>query len=122
MPKTITLCGSSRFIDVMAVCAWILERDEQAISLSLHLLPAWYPNVPEHHLAEAEGVAAAMDELHLRKIDLADEIFVVNVDGYIGESTRREIHYAMDHSKKIRWFTHDPVGDRVTGMLTGRPA
>lgn len=49
-----------------------------------------------HHGAEYEGpgVAAALDELHLRKIDLADEVLVINVGGYIGESTRREIAYA----------------------------
>lgn len=40
--KVITICGSSRFVDVMAVCAWLLERDERAITLGLHLLPRWY--------------------------------------------------------------------------------
>lgn len=45
-----------------------------------------------------------LDELHLRKIDLADEIFVLNVGGYIGESTSREIAYAKKMGKKIRWL------------------
>jgi hypothetical protein len=45
-----------------------------------------------------------LDELHLRKIDLADEIFVLNVDGYVGESTRREIEYAKQQGKQIRWL------------------
>src|ERR1700690_913647 len=106
-PKIITLCGSSRFVDIMAVCAWLLERDESAIAMSLHLLPHWYPNCPDHHLAEAEGVALAMDELHLRKIDLCDEIFVVNVGDYVGSSTLNEIKYAQDLNKPIRWYTHD---------------
>ena len=42
--------------------------------------------------------------MHLRKIDLADEIFVINVGGYIGESTRREIEYAEDTGKKINYL------------------
>jgi hypothetical protein len=45
-----------------------------------------------------------LDELHKRKIDLADEIFVVNVGGYIGESTRSEIAYAMIHGKVIKYL------------------
>lgn len=72
-PKIVVLCGSSRFVQYMAVCAWIIERDEKAIALGLHLLPAWYPNIPDHHLAEHEGCAAEMDELHLRKVDLAKD-------------------------------------------------
>lgn len=120
-PKIIVLCGSSRFCDVMAVCAWILERDEKAISMGLHLLPNWYSteHIP-HHLAEHEGVADEMDELHLRKIDLADEIFVVNYDDYIGESTTNEINYAEKHGKVIRWFTHDPVGECVQIIINER--
>ena len=51
--KIITLCGSSRFVDVMAVCSWLIERDEQAIALTLHLLPVWYAgDLPDDHLAE----------------------------------------------------------------------
>ena len=45
-----------------------------------------------------------LDDMHLRKIDLADEIFVINVGGYIGESTRREIAYAEKTGKKVRYL------------------
>ncbi len=92
-PKVVVLCGSSRFVEEMAVCQWILERDELAITMGLNLLPWWYGG-PEDHLAEAEGCAEQMDELHLRKIDLADEIFVVDGKFYIGSSTANEIDYA----------------------------
>lgn len=50
-----------------------------------------------------------LDELHLRKIDLADEILVLNVGGYIGQSTAREIAYAIDHNKPIRWLEDQHV-------------
>lgn len=117
-PKVVVLCGSSRFVDMMAVCAWLIEREENAISMGLHLLPEWYcrGEIPDH-LAEHEGVAQAMDALHLRKIDMADEIFVVNYDDYIGESTTNEIKYAKSKGKNIRWYTHDPIGDQAFGLL-----
>jgi hypothetical protein len=117
-PKIVVLCGSSRFVDIMAVCAWIIERDEKAIAMALHLLPIWYSaDVPDDHLAEHEGVAAAMDELHLRKIDLATEIFVVNRGDYIGISTRREIEHAIALRKPVRWYTSDAVGREAEGRI-----
>ena len=50
------------------------------------------------------GTKEMLDDMHLRKIDLADEIFVINVGGYIGESTRREIEYAEDTGKNINYL------------------
>lgn len=117
-PKIVTLCGSSKFCDIMAVCAWFIERDEQAIAMGLHLLPQWYPDCPDHHLAEHEGVASAMDELHFRKIDLSDEIFVVNYGDYIGDSTANEIKYARENNKKIRWFSCDSIGGKVMNLIS----
>jgi len=102
-PKIICLCGSSRFIESFAVLSWEFEK-EGAICLGLHLLPASYPTHVPDHIAEAEGVSAKMDELHLRKIDLADEIFVINVNGYIGKSTAREIAYAQKLGKTIKYL------------------
>lgn len=116
-PERVVICGSSRFIDLMAVAAWLIERDEGKIVMGLHLLPAWYPDVPAHHLAEAEGVAAAMDALHLRKIDLADEVFVVNKDGYIGSSTTNEIAYATSRGLPIRYYDRDKIGALVEQLL-----
>lgn len=60
----------------------------------------------EHHGAEALGeeVAARLDELHLRKIDLADRVFILNVGGYIGGSTRRELAYAIAHGKPVAFL------------------
>lgn len=117
-PKIVVLCGSSRFVDAMAVCAWLIERDEKAITMGLHLLPEWYsPDMPSDHLAEHEGVAGEMDKLHLRKIDLADEVFVVNCGDYIGESTLAEIAYTQELGKPIRWFMSDPVGRAVDNLM-----
>lgn len=107
-PKVVCLCGSSRFVDQMAVKAWELEK-EGVIVLGIHLLPQWYEGVHAHHQAEAEGVRKHMDELHLRKIDMADEVFIFNRDGYIGDSTRNEIEYAGKRGKVIRFLEeHSP--------------
>ena len=52
-----------------------------------------------------EGTKEMLDDMHLQKIDLADEIFVINPGGYIGESTRKEIAYAERTGKKVRYLT-----------------
>ena len=44
-----------------------------------------------------------LDDMHKRNIDMADSIYVINVGGYIGESTRSEIEYAQNHGKKISY-------------------
>ncbi|MCI7083592.1 MAG: hypothetical protein MR938_02700 [Tenericutes bacterium] len=45
-----------------------------------------------------------LDDMHKRKIDMSDEIFVINVGGYIGESTKSEIEYAKKHNKKVNYL------------------
>jgi hypothetical protein len=117
-PKVVVFCGSSRFVDRMAVAQWLVERDEQAIGMGLHLLPGWYSaeSIPDH-LAEHEGVAEAMDALHMRKIDMCDEIFVINYRDYLGNSTRNEIEYAKNKGKHIRWYTSDPIGREVDRLI-----
>lgn len=114
-PKIITLCGSSRFCCEMAVLAWEFEKGGM-VALGLHLLPEWYCEekgmVPDehgriHHIGEQEGVEDQMDALHFKKIEMADSIYVVNINGYIGESTAREIAYAEHLGKPISYY-QDP--------------
>lgn len=54
---------------------------------------------------EVAQVKADLDALHLRKIDLADEVLVLDVDGYIGQSTSREIAYAQRNGKRVRYLS-----------------
>lgn len=51
-----------------------------------------------------EGTKEMLDDMHKRKIDMADYIFVVNVDGYIGQSTRSEIEYAESLGKRVEYL------------------
>ena len=107
-PKIICFCGSSKFVGEMAVLMWEFEKLGN-ICVGLHLMPNGYGEAKGHgknyhHLAELEGIAEQMDALHRRKIDLADEIFIVNLNGYIGESTRNEIEYAEKLKKPIKYL------------------
>ena len=54
------------------------------------------------------GTKEMLDDMHKRKIDMADEIFIINVGGYIGSSTRSEIEYAKENGKPIIYLEPDP--------------
>lgn len=99
--KIVTLCGSTRFKEQFMEAQKRLTL-EGCIVISVGLFvhsgddEVWEP-----------GTKEMLDDMHLRKIDLADEIFVINVGGYIGESTRREIAYTTKTGKKVVYL--EPV-------------
>ena len=96
--KVITLCGSTRFKDEFLEAQKRLTL-EGNIVISVGLFghsgddEVW-----------TEGIKDMLDCQHLAKIDLADEIFIINVGGYIGDSTRREIAYAEFKGKSIKYM------------------
>ncbi len=108
--KIVCICGSTRFLDDMAIAAWEMEK-RGILVVGPHLLPASYPGVKPSHQAEEEGVRLILDELHLRKIDLCDEVFVVNPGGYYGDSTKNELRYARSKGKPIRFLVAAEVVD-----------
>jgi hypothetical protein len=78
----------------------------------INYLPEWYCkeqgwNVEKQHLADQAGLRETLDELHLRKIDMADEVVIVNYNGYIGDSTRNEIEYAKKTGKPVSYIYED---------------
>ena len=99
--KVITLCGSTRFRDAFLEAQKRLTL-EGNIVISVGLFghsgdeEVWKP-----------GTKEMLDDMHKRKIDMADEIFVINVSGYIGESTRSEIEYARAAGKGIRYLEEE---------------
>jgi len=99
-PHIVCLCGSTRFMDAFFDAGWQFTL-EGKIVLSIGVC-----NHAKHHGAEALGpeVVERLVELHLRKIDLADSVFVLNVGGYIGESTAKEIEYAEKTGKPIEYL------------------
>ena len=96
--KTYTLCGSMRFEQEMRDIAYQLETEE-----GVNVLQCVYAGEAQPDGTALLRLAAA----HFRKIDLSDGIYVVNPGGYMGESVRKEIDYAQQMGKEIRY--HCPV-------------
>ena len=103
-PKIVCLCGSTRFLEAFDDAS-VRETLAGHIVLSVastrrgdnELFDGLTP-------AETRAVVSQLAELHAAKIQLADEVFVVNVNGYIGSSTRGEIEYAKRLGKPIRYL------------------
>lgn len=102
-PKTVCFCGSTRFAQTFMIERWKLEK-KGIITLGINILPDGYFEGENHHGAEQEGVKDILDELHKRKIDISDEVVILNIDGYIGESTRSELEYAQSIGKPIKYL------------------
>ena len=97
-----TLCGSTRFKEeFMEVQKRLTLEGRIVISVGL------FGHSGDDEVW-TEGTKEMLDDMHKRKIDMADGIFVINVDGYIGTSTRSEIDYARAHGKTIEYL--EPVG------------
>ena len=97
----ITICGSTRFKKE-------IEETARSLTLQGHIVLA--PCV-FHHMEEEEmpaEVKIQLDNLHKQKINMSDAIFVVNVDGYIGESTYGEIDWANRMKKEIYFLVEPP--------------
>jgi hypothetical protein len=95
--KVITLCGSTKFqTEFENVNEKLTMAGNVVISVGV------FGHSKGIKLSDKEKFE--LDLIHLRKIDLADEIFVINVDGYIGSSTKREIEYAELKGKKIHYL------------------
>ena len=98
-PPIVCLCGSTRFMQEFFDYGWTFTM------MGYIVLSVGVCKHAEHHGGEALGgeTARMLAELHYRKIDMADEVFIINKDGYIGESTAREIEYAKARGKFIAY-------------------
>lgn len=100
MNKIITICGSMKFQEQMIAIAEKLELEEQYIVIQCVYFD-------KNRVLTSEEINV-LNELHYRKIDISDAIYIVNVNGYIGESTRKEIEYARSLNKEVMFF--EPIG------------
>ena len=96
--KVITLCGSTRFKD-----EFIEVQKRLTLEGNIVISVGLFGHSGDEEVWN-EGVKEMLDRQHLAKIDLADEIFVINVGGYIGESTRRDIAYAKCKHKAVSYL------------------
>ena len=103
--KVITLCGSTRFKkEFIEVQKKLTLKGHIVISVGLFGHSGddeGWDGMDEGTLTKTKEM---LDDMHKRKIDMADEIYVINKGGYIGESTRSEIEYAKAHGKIINYY------------------
>lgn len=104
VPIVTCLCGSTKYPEQFRDATKALTLNGKIV-----LAPGFFGHVEGEPLAPQ--VKEELDELHLHKIERADEIFVVNVGGYVGASTRREIWYAAKIKRRILWLEPDKAID-----------
>ena len=103
--KVITLCGSTRFKD-----EFMREQKRLTLEGNIVISVGLFGHLGDHEVWEGMSedtltkTKEMLDDMHKRKIDMADEIFVINVGGYIGTSTRSEIEYAQAHGKVVKYL------------------
>jgi hypothetical protein len=107
-PIIVCLCGSTKFTEAYraaAVAETLAGKIVLSIGCNMRTDPE-FGNGQEWSLATEvlDRIKTKLDELHKRKIDLADEVMILNVGGYIGESTRSERSYAIAHGKTVRYL------------------
>lgn len=106
--KVITLCGSTRFKNEF-------EQVQKELTLKGYVVISvglfGHSGDEEVWEGKTEGeiteTKKMLDDMHRQKIDMADEIYVIDVDGYIGSSTKGEIEYASSLGKSIRYYSHE---------------
>lgn len=96
--KVITLCGSTRFKD-----DFFREQKRLTLEGNIVISVGMFGHSGDNEVF-TEGVKDMLDDMHKRKIDMADEIFVINKDGYIGSSTKSEIEYAIKTNKPVKYM------------------
>ena len=96
--KVITLCGSTRFKD-----AFMDVQKQLTLDGNIVISVGLFGHAGDNEVW-TEGIKEMLDDMHKRKIDMADEIYVINVGGYIGSSTKSEIEYATTTGKPVRYL------------------
>lgn len=105
-PRIVCLCGSTRFYQQFQEANY-----RETMAGRIVLTVGFYPHAQRQAHGEEKGCTpeekVKLDVLHKQKIDLADEVLVLNVGGYIGSSTRSEVAHAMKTGKPVRWLEPD---------------
>ena len=99
--KVITLCGSTKFKD-----AFMEAQKRLTLEGNIVISVGMFGHSGDDEVW-TEGTKAMLDDMHKRKIDMADVIYVINVGGYIGESTKSEIEYARKNGKEVQFLENN---------------
>ena len=98
--KIITICGSMKFVQKMMEISEKVELEGNVV-----LMPIYNPSRPSKEAFTKEEVVI-LDQMHRERIKLSDAILVVDVNGYIGESTKGEIEFAKSLNKEILYYSN----------------
>jgi len=100
-PTIVCLCGSTRFFD-----AFMKANYDETLKGNIVLSVGFFMHDHAQRHGGEVGITdeqkKKLDELHLRKIDLSDEVLCINVNDYVGNSTKRELWYARQQGKRLR--------------------
>ena len=95
--NVITLCGSIKFKN-----EFMKVQEKFTLEWNIVLIPNFFNSIKKEEIdAKTKKM---LDDMHKQKIDMSDEIYIINFGGYIGESTRSEIEYAKAKGKKISYL------------------
>ena len=100
--KIITLCGSTKFKDEF------LKAQKELTLQGYIVISVEFFEHGDYQTVLTDDIKIMLDDMHKRKIDMSNEIFVINKDGYIGESTRNEIEYAIRTDKVVNYLEEYP--------------
>ena len=106
-PRIVTLCGSTRFKS-----EFIRANFRETMAGRMVFSVGFFTHADRGYTTTEEE-EVALDRLHLAKIDASDEILVINVGGYIGESTARMIAHAKKTGKLVRYLEHWPSKGQI---------
>ena len=96
--KVITLCGSTKFKE-----EYLQAQKSLTLAGNIVISVGLFGHSGDAEVW-TEGTKAMLDDMHKRKIDMADAIYVINVGGYIGSSTKSEIEYAKQHGREVYYL------------------
>lgn len=115
-PEIVCLCGSTRF-----KTEYRAENQRLSLAGKIVLSVGSFGHADDIDLTTREK--ALVDQLHKRKIDLADRVHIIDVDGYIGPSTRSEIEYARRTETPVTWYSQrDDANTDEAGEAEGDDA
>lgn len=103
--KVITLCGSTKFKE-----DFLREQKRLSLEGNIVISVGLFGHSGDDEVWCA-GTKEMLDDMHKRKIDMADEIYVINKNGYIGTSTKSEIEYAKKTNKKVNFMEPNIRGE-----------
>lgn len=112
--RVITLCGSKRFKE-----DFMKEQKRLTLEGNIVISVGLFGHSGDNEVWEGmdedtlTNTKIMLDDMHKRKIDMADEIFIVNPGGYYGDSTKSEIEYAKQCGKRVKYLVHPLLGKQV---------